>query len=454
MKTKDNTTAYVKSRPMNSNIPLHIVNYVKAYMLCDTASIRSLNRTFKLFSLIILMFITITGCTTESSTVNNKNQESLTTSNISDSLPTDTGSTEANTAQSSETAPDTQAPELDSTDSSLNELSVHYIDVGQGDSILITCGGESMLIDAGTDYTGTLIQSYLQKQGVSSLKYVIGTHPDADHIGGLDVIIYKFECSTILMPDFQKDTRAYDDVIQTIKNKNYTITYPIFETVYSLGDASFTIITQESIDYGNDANNHSIGILLTHGENRFLFNGDNDETVESDILSSGIDISADVYMTAHHGSRTSSCEDFIDAISPTYAVISCGEYNTYGHPHAQTLNTLRARGIKVFRTDEQGSITATSNGSSISFNCAPSETWQSGEPTGSSTATKEPPVTNEPSSPANTAATYIANINTYKFHYPNCNSVNQMSEKNKLPTTKSRDELIADGYVPCKNCKP
>lgn len=255
---------------------------------------------------------------------------------------------------------------------------VHYIDVGQGDATLITCNDKAMLIDAGENDQGTKIQNYLIKQGITKLDYVIGTHPDSDHIGGLDVVIYKFDCGTILLPDYQKDTKTYDDVINTMKNKNYSNTLPNVGDTYQLSDANFTIIAPNNYSYGDTTNNYSIGIILKYGDTSFLFTGDAENEAEEDIVANGIDISADVYQVGHHGSSSSSTELLLNAVNPEYAVISCEEDNKYGHPQAEVLNYFRERGTKVFRTDEQGTIVATSDGKNITFNCAPSDTWKSG----------------------------------------------------------------------------
>ena len=257
------------------------------------------------------------------------------------------------------------------------ELTVHFIDVGQGDSILIQCANHAMLIDAGDNSKGTTVQLYLQKQGVQKLDYLIGTHPDADHIGGLDVVITKFDCETVMMPEVTKENATYRDVVSAMEYRNYKNTVPAVGAEYGLGDARFTIVAPNR-DYEESYNNYSIGILLVYGENRFLFTGDAEAEAEEDMLSNGISLQADVLKIAHHGSITSSGGAFLDAVSPTYAVISCGEGNDYGHPHSETLNSLRQRGIKVFRTDEQGSIVVTSNGKELIWNCAPSESWQSG----------------------------------------------------------------------------
>lgn len=255
---------------------------------------------------------------------------------------------------------------------------IHYIDVGQGDATLITCNDKAMLIDAGENNQGTKIQNYLQKQGITKLDYVIGTHPDSDHVGGLDVVIYKFDCGTILLPDYQKDTKTYDDVINTMKNKNYMNTLPNVGDTYQLSDATFTIIAPNNDLYGDTTNNYSIGIILKYGDTSFLFTGDAESEAEEDIASNGINISADVFKVGHHGSSSSSTELLLNAVNPDIAVISCGEENEYGHPQAEILNRFRERGIKVFRTDEQGTIVATSDGKNITFNCAPSDTWKTG----------------------------------------------------------------------------
>ena len=252
-----------------------------------------------------------------------------------------------------------------------DSLEIHYMDVGQGDATYIRCGDKTMLIDSGDNSQGMNVRTYLEKQGVKHIDYVIGTHPDSDHIGGLDIVIYNFECGTILMPDERKDTKTYDDVIQTIKNKNYEITQPKVGTTYSLGEASFTIIAPNA-DY-SDANNESIGILLEFGETAFLFTGDAEEEAEIDILKNGIDIHADVYKAGHHGSRTSSCEEFLAAIEPKAVVVSCGEDNSYGHPHAAILNYCRMNGIPMYRTDMQGTIVAKSDGKAITWNMSPYE---------------------------------------------------------------------------------
>lgn len=259
-------------------------------------------------------------------------------------------------------------------------LEVHFIDVGQGDATLIKADGHAMLIDSGENDKGTAVQLYLKKQGVDRLDYLVLTHTDSDHIGGADVIISKFEIGQIFLSDFKKDNKTYRELMDSMKNRNMTFSTPQVGAEYELGNTVFTIIAPN--DTYDDPNNSSIALIVDYGENSFLFSGDCEEEAERDILENGMNLDVDVYQVGHHGSKSSSTEEFLDAMSPEYAVISCEEKNSYGHPHAKTLNNLRARGIRVFRTDEQGSIVAYSDGTDITWNCSPSDTWQAGEPSG------------------------------------------------------------------------
>lgn len=259
-------------------------------------------------------------------------------------------------------------------------LEVHFLDVGQGDATLICQGEHAMLIDGGDNSKGTAVQSYLQSQGIEHLDYVIGTHPDADHVGGLDVVLYKFSWQQVILPDIEKDTRTYQDVLKVIEDKNQKITRPRVGESYALGAAEFTVIAPVKEDYGESFNDYSIGIRLNFGENQFVFTGDAEEDAEEDMLETGMDLSADVFKAAHHGSNTANTVPFLEEVNPDAVVISCGEGNRYGHPRAEVLNHLRSMGIKVYRTDEQGTIVAVSDGSTITWNCAPSESWKAGEP--------------------------------------------------------------------------
>ncbi len=344
-------------------------------------------------------------------------------------------------------------------------LEVHYLNVGQGDCTLIRTKDKTMLIDAGDNSQGTEVQSYLDSQKIEKLDYVIGTHPDADHIGGLDVVIEEFQCKKVLMPDVTSDTQTYHDVEEALEEKNMKAVHPKCGKTYSLGDASFTIIAPVK-DYGSETNNWSIGLVLQYGENRFLFTGDADQDAEKDILAEGEDVSADVYKTSHHGSKTGSSEEFLDAVDPEYAVISCGEENKYGHPSAQTLNRLRTRGIKVFRTDNQGTIVASSDGKKITWNTSPDTSWTPGEAKGSSTdwekdsekstktASSKKSTSSKKKKTSDTKTSYVLNEETKKFHLPSCRYVKKMETENRKKTSDTWKQLIKEGYEACKVCNP
>lgn len=309
-------------------------------------------------------------------------------------------------------------------------MEVHYIDVGQGDATLIKADGHYMLIDAGDNDKGTRVQNYLQKQGVEKLDYLILTHTDADHIGGADVIINKFPIDTLFLGDYEKDNKTYEELMSAIAYKDLSYSTPEAGTEYALGDAFFTIVAPNRIY--DDPNNSSIALMVQNGENSFLFTGDCEEEAEEDILRNGIDIDCDVYKLGHHGSRTASGRAFLESITPEYGVVSCEADNSYGHPHAEPLNNLREMGVQLFRTDEQGSIVAYSDGEEITWNCAPSDTWKAGEPTGS--------------------GAIVANKNSKAFHRPDCSHLPK--EKNRV-YFNSREEALAAGYDnPCDYCSP
>lgn len=383
----------------------------------------------KYLSILLILCMCLTACTATN--------QATSTSEKSQSDTTSGEAVQSGQEEKAAKALDTSKPE--------GMLEVHYIDVGQGDATLIKCGSHAMLIDGGNNNKGTTVQLYLKKQGVESLDYVIGTHPDADHIGGLDVIVYKYNCDTVIMPDYEKDTKTYQELVDVIHDKNMKITYPVVGEQYALGEAKFTIIAPNSNSYGGNANDYSVAILLEYGKNRFLFTGDAEEASEAEMLTNGIDISADVYKVAHHGSRSASTQEFLNAVHPKYAVISCGEGNSYGHPHAEVLNRLRSMGVEVFRTDEQGSIIASSNGENITWNCSATDSWQSGEQTESD---------RENAANVTEQTTYVLNTNTKKFHRETCGSVSQIKEENFQKVQTSREELEQSGYSPCKNCNP
>lgn len=251
-------------------------------------------------------------------------------------------------------------------------LEVYFFDVGQGDSELIRLpGGENILIDAGTSSTEDELVGELRSLGAETLDLVVATHPHADHIGGMAAVIDAFDVRQVVMPRISESdtptTKTYENLLQSIADKGLTITpAEPGDELLSSGGAVLTVLAPNGEDYG-DLNNYSVVLRLTYGEDSFLFTGDAEEASEEEMLSLDWPLTATVLKCGHHGSETSTSPAFLDAVSPQYAVISCGVDNDYGHPDAVTLEKLEAAGVEVFRTDRQGTILASTDGSGVTM---------------------------------------------------------------------------------------
>lgn len=247
------------------------------------------------------------------------------------------------------------------------DLSVHYIDVGQGDSILLKNDGKTMLIDAGDNITKNNVVLYLQKQKVKKLDYIIATHPHADHIGKLDDVINEFSIGKIFMPKvpnkYVPTTKTYEDVLKAIKSKGLKITGVTKNISFDFGDAKVELLYQPNSD--SNLNNYSIITKVTHGKKKFLFMGDAEQKMEKKLYESKTDIDCDVLKVGHHGSKYSSNSDFIEAVSPDMAIISVAQKNRYDHPHKETVDLFSRKKIKTYQTKDSGTIKITSNGKDL-----------------------------------------------------------------------------------------
>ncbi|MCM8900731.1 MBL fold metallo-hydrolase [Caldicoprobacter algeriensis] len=254
--------------------------------------------------------------------------------------------------------------EKDAVTDVTNHMTVHFIDVGQADSILITMEDSAMLIDAGNNEDSQLVVDYIKARGITTLDYIIATHPHEDHIGGMDAVINVFEVKNIIMPKVESNTRTFEEVLKAISNKGLKITPPVPGTVYPLGKAEFVILAPNSDRY-DDTNNYSVVVKLRYGDTSFLFTGDAGFESENEMIEKGYDLQSDVLKVGHHGSAYSTSRKFLGAVRPQIAVISVGKGNEYGHPAPETIQKLRQANAEIYRTDEQGTIVITSNGKTI-----------------------------------------------------------------------------------------
>lgn len=313
---------------------------------------------------------------------------------------------------------------------------IHYIDVGQGDSALVLCDGQSMLIDGGEASESSKIYSYLKSNGVSQLDYMVATHAHSDHIGGLSGALNYATVGIAYCPVTEHDSKTFSSLLKYLDAQGVGITVPTAGDTFALGSAVVQILgPQKAYD---DPNDTSIVLRVAYGDTSFLFTGDAERTAEADILEAGYDLSSTVLKVGHHGSDTSTSYPFLREIMPEYAVIQVGKDNSYGHPTEDTLSRLRDADVKVYRNDLQGTIICTSDGKAVSFSTERNESAQM-NPT--VVATPEPDDIGE----------YIGNKNSKKFHLPTCK--NLPAEKNRI-FLSSRQEAIDGGFDPCGNCDP
>jgi len=305
------------------------------------------------------------------------------TQNIGSGTKTETESDSSKAASSTDSKDQNQVS-VPAIASVSGEMKIHYIDVGQADSILIQQGSSAMLIDGGNNADGPTVKNYIEKQGITTLNYVIGTHAHEDHIGGLDYIINAFKIGKVYFPKTTSTTKTFEDFVNSVKSKNIKLTVPQVGETFNLGDAVCNILAPNSSSYEDD-NDYSIVVKVKFGSTTFMFDGDAEAVSEMEMVKKGFDLKADVLKVGHHGSNSSTCANFLSAVNPKYAVISVGADNNYGHPSQSTMDRLKASNIQVYRTDENGTIIATSNGQDITFSTQPGS--YKGRTSGSSSST-------------------------------------------------------------------
>lgn len=327
--------------------------------------------------------------------------------------------------------------DLPTTEEISEGLNIHTIDVGQGDSTLLECNGNYMLIDAGeTDHSKAVVD-YLKQYNVEKLSYMVITHPHSDHYGAAEAVLENIETENIILTEAYNTTSSWEGLVDYIDSNNYNVIMPESNQVFNLGECNITTYVPE-ID-NDDLNNCSVVLKAEYDGMSALFTGDAEKSEERAILESGFNVKADVLNVGHHGSSTSTSKEFFENVNPQLALISCGKNNDYGHPHKETTALLKKQNVKSLRTDEQGSIIVnmnddvlnitTSNGYSESINLNNSN----------ETTDKE--------------SQYIGNKNSKVYHSSSCTAVGKMAEKNKV-IFNSAQEAENENYSPCKNCNP
>ena len=249
------------------------------------------------------------------------------------------------------------------------ELEVHFLDVGNADCILVRQGDKNLLIDAAERKNGEEIIRYLEQQGVQKLDLVVATHPHADHIGGMAEVLNRFPVERFVMSFMTDDatptTLVYTRMLEALDAHNIPVDEAIPGTTYELGTARLQVLAPyEAVDEANDV---SVVCRLTFGNRAFVFTGDAGTGVEKQMLDSPYTLRADVLKLSHHGSTTGNSERFLYEVMPQYAVITCGEGNSYGHPHKEVLERVLRQEITPLRSDVHGAIVFTTDGTDLTM---------------------------------------------------------------------------------------
>jgi competence protein ComEC len=321
------------------------------------------------------------------------------------------------------------------------QLEVHFIDVGQGDSILIKNGEKTMLIDSGTKNNSKRLRKYLDEQGVEKFDYLVGTNPLRDHIGGMADLIENYGLNWMILPRIEGLNPSYKDLQMRLLAKHIKPILAEPGKSYMLGDASFSLLAPSSSSYDQLAD-YSVVIRLEYGDTSFLFCSDAGSNSEREMLDLEFDLSANVIKLGRHGSSSATSDEFLRAVNPDYAVISVGLDNPYLHPHMQTMLKLHDMNIPVFRTDEQGSIVAVSDGNNISFKVEPGTyAWPELKVT-------EDPGPDQVLEEKDLQQVVLVNENSNKYHQAGCSFLDEKWVEITLEQAREA------GYESCLLCKP
>lgn len=316
------------------------------------------------------------------------------------------------------------------------ESNIRVFNVGQGLSILFQSDkNHNILYDGGGRNSSSYLVSRLKKLGIDRIDYIVASHYDEDHIAGLVGVIHTFEVENVICPDYETDTKIYQSFISEINSNSVNVIYPVLGEQYIDGSITMNILSADN--KAVEDNDRSIAIQFVDNTFSMIVTGDCSAEKEKEIIDNFNDLDCDIYVAAHHGSKYSSSEAFLENIKPEYAIISCGKDNSYGHPHDEVLERLNLCGAKIYRTDQQGEIVIDISENDYIISVHDEE------------VSKNEKITNVQS---DEQKKYVLNINTRKIHKPDCSSVSDILEKNIEYSSKSIIELENEGYEKCKRC--
>lgn len=351
-------------------------------------------------------------------------------------------------------------------------LNVHFLDVGQGLAVLLESDGNYVMYDGGGRDSSDMVVSYLKDQGVRQLDCVIASHYDEDHLAGLIGVMEAFEVKQILTPDYETDTAIYEAFRTHLADRKIEEVHPEAGDRLSFGSAKIKILGPVRYDH-SAGNDNSICAMVTCGAVKFLFSGDAEKEGEDELIKTGSYLRADVLVAGHHGSANSTTAAFLNKVRPSCVVYSCAK-DVDGLPSKEVTERLKAMQVEMYRTDEQGTVVASTDGESLKWSTTPSDTWAYKDAVAAETGAAETAAeeTAAAEAAAETAAeagdaagvtreaadenvhTYILNTSSKKFHYENCSGAAKIADKNRAERTDTRENIMADGYKPCKICNP
>lgn len=246
------------------------------------------------------------------------------------------------------------------------DVTVHFIDVGQGDCELILDHGEAILIDAGENDQGEAVVRYLRSCGVNHLKLAVGTHPHSDHIGGMDTVLENIPTDELLLPNVSEEcvptTRTYQEVLEAADENGTRISWAESGTEYTVGEGILYVLGPVADDY-TELNSWSVPMRYCYQNTSFFFGGDIEKDAEKDLLASGQNLQSTIMKLNHHGSNTSNTEEFLRAVNPQAYVIEVGAGNSYNLPSDKVIARLGT--TPVYRTDRDGTIVFGTDGNTL-----------------------------------------------------------------------------------------